>query len=239
MYIPAQTSLRQKSHGPHAGYFLAKRTFDIALSAILLTLALPVLIIVAVIVRLDSDGHVIYSQRRVGSRRSWMDGQPVWVAREFTIYKFRTMYKDAPKATHEEYMRGFITAAESSKQRFEVDGVYKLTNDPRVTRVGRLLRKLSIDELPQLWNVLKGDMSLVGPRPALPYEVELYQDWHAGRLNTPQGLTGLWQVSARSQVDFDAAIQLDLEYIERQSLLFDLQILARTPGAALRAKGGA
>lgn len=240
MYVPLSTSLKHDARSARrAGYFVAKRVIDVVGAGTLLLLTLPVLLVVSVLIALDSKGPVIYRQTRIGSRRVVRNGTVTWTPREFTIYKFRTMLKDAPRSTHEEYMRGFIGATGDERCRYVSDGLYKLTNDPRVTRVGRVLRKLSIDELPQLWNVLKGDMSLVGPRPALPYEVEMYKDWHLARLNTPQGLTGLWQVSARSQVDFDESVKLDLQYIAKQSILVDLLILLKTPFVAVMAKGGA
>src|SRR5690554_5099401 len=213
MYVPLSTSLNHDARSARrAGYFVAKRVIDVVGAGTLLLLTLPVLLVVSVLIALDSKGPVIYRQTRIGSRRVVRNGTVTWTPREFTIYKFRTMLKDAPRSTHEEYMRGFIGATGDERCRYVSDGLYKLTNDPRVTRVGRVLRKLSIDELPQLWNVLKGDMSLVGPRPALPREVAGWSPEAHERLRVKPGLTGMWQVHGRSAAAFDDYVRYDLYY---------------------------
>jgi exopolysaccharide biosynthesis polyprenyl glycosylphosphotransferase len=186
---------------------LAKRTFDVVVSSIGLLLLSPVLLAVAIAIELDGHGGpVLFRQKRVGLHR-----QP------FTLLKFRTMVREAEHQLSE------------LANRNEADGpLFKLRNDPRITRVGRFLRRYSLDELPQLFNVLKGEMSLVGPRPPLPTEVALYEDWQLDRLEVRPGITGLWQVSGRSELSFDEYVRLDLFYIENWSMLYDLFVVAKT-----------
>ena len=194
---------------------MAKRALDITVAAVLLVLAAPLMLLIALAIKLDSPGPVIFRQRRVGK-----DG------RLFTFYKFRGMVADAEARLHE--------VAHLN----EVDGpIFKSRRDPRVTRVGRVLRRTSLDELPQLWNVLRGDMSLVGPRPPLPTEVTRYEPWQRDRLLVPGGITGLWQVSGRNLLGFEDMVRLDLEYITRWSLWLDLRILLRTILVVLTARG--
>jgi len=194
---------------------VAKRALDITVAAALLVLAAPLMLLIALAIKLDSPGPVIFRQRRVGK-----DG------RLFTFYKFRGMVADAEARLHE--------VAHLN----EVDGpIFKSRRDPRVTRVGRVLRRTSLDELPQLWNVLRGDMSLVGPRPPLPTEVTRYEPWQRDRLLVPGGITGLWQVSGRNLLGFEDMVRLDLEYITRWSLWLDLRILLRTILVVLTARG--
>ena len=192
-----------------------KRLIDIAGALVLLLLTLPVLVLSAVLVRLSSRGPVIFRQRRAG-----LHGQP------FVLFKFRTM----------------IDGAEAMKQSLlefnELKGaIFKMKNDPRITKVGRLLRITSIDELPQLWNVLRGEMSLVGPRPPTLDEVSCYRAWHRRRLSVRPGITGLWQTSARECNDFDDRVRMDLRYIERRSLLGDLRLLSATVPTVLSRRG--
>jgi lipopolysaccharide/colanic/teichoic acid biosynthesis glycosyltransferase len=173
----------------------------------------------------------------VGARRWAHAGYSYWKQNTFNFYKFRTMVCGADPSTHQAFVTAFI------KGRVELSSTncaeYKLTRDPRVTRLGRILRKTSLDELPQFLNVLKGDMSLVGPPPALPYEVELYQECHKRRFQIYSGLTGWWQVKGRSQVSFDEMCDLDRYYIEHASLALDLKILLLTPWAVLSGRGAA
>ena len=159
--------------------------------------------------------------------------------RHFVLYKFRTMHVNSDQAVHREYVTKLIAnQAERKPAEGQGDGVYKLTNDKRITRVGRLLRRSSLDELPQILNVLKGDMSLVGPRPAIPYELEAYQTWHRRRvLEAKPGVTGLWQVTGRSLVRFDEMVRLDLRYAVSWSLWLDMKILLLTPRAVFRGAG--
>ena len=201
---------------------ILKRYFDVAAVIVILTLSLPLLVLLALMIKLDSRGPVLFSQPRVGR-----------FGEMFSMYKFRSMATNANAQDHELHVRRLIRDNVQPK-----DGAsLKLPSDPRITRVGRMIRKLSIDELPQLFNVLRGEMSLVGPRPPLPYEVEEYQTWHKKRLEVPPGITGLWQVTARNQVSFDEMVRLDLEYIQSQSLWMDIQLLLRTPWSIILAKG--
>ncbi len=154
--------------------------------------------------------------------------------RVFLFYKFRTMRVDADDAAHREYQRRFIAGAPDANLGDDERPAYKLRGDTRVTRVGNVLRRLSLDELPQLLNVVRGDMSIVGPRPPIPYEVEAYDLWHRKRLDMKPGLTGLWQVSGRNRLSFEEMVRLDLYYIENWSLLLDLKIILRTLPVMLR-----
>lgn len=202
---------------PHltGGRRLVKAVFDVSLAAALLVLLAPVLLVLALVVKLDSGGSVLFRQTRIG--RS---------GESFQIVKFRTMYADA-----EQHLAAVRTRNESS-------GVlFKIRDDPRITRSGRWMRRYSLDELPQLMNVVRGDMSLVGPRPPLPAEVERYPQDMRRRLVVKPGMTGLWQVSGRSDLSWDEAIRLDLQYVENWSLTVDLVILMRTATAVMRASG--
>jgi lipopolysaccharide/colanic/teichoic acid biosynthesis glycosyltransferase len=198
-------------------YELGKRLLDITLATILLAVSSPVLLVVAVLVRTTSPGPVLFRQTRVGRA-----GAP------FRMLKFRTMRHGCDDAAHRDYIRRLL-----SDQADAYDGLYKLVDDPRVTRVGAVLRRLSIDELPQLLNVLKGDMTLVGPRPALPFEAELFPDWATPRYLVAPGVTGLWQVSGRNRLTMLQGLKLDVEYVEQRSFVVDLLILFRTVPAVL------
>jgi exopolysaccharide biosynthesis polyprenyl glycosylphosphotransferase len=195
---------------------LAKRLFDVAVASVLLLLLSPLLLVAALLVRLTSRGAAIFRQERAG-----MGG------RAFTLYKFRTMVQGAEK-----------DRAKLEDQN-EMEGpVFKIKADPRVTGLGKVLRKTSIDELPQLWNVLKGDMSLVGPRPLPTYEVEKFEPWQRRRMTMRPGITCLWQISGRNKVTtFVEWMRLDLEYVDRWSLGLDLKILLKTIPAVLGARG--
>lgn len=196
-------------------YRYVKRFFDIVISLVMLLFAAPFMLVAALLVKFTSPGPVIFKQVRVG-----MGGRLFW------CYKFRSMCADAEKRK------------ETLMHLNETDGpVFKIKNDPRVTPVGRILRKLSIDELPQLFNVLKGDMSIVGPRPPLPSEVEKYGSRERGRLAVRPGLTCLWQVSGRSSIGFDRWMELDLLYIETMSLTNDIKIVLKTVPAVLKGSG--
>lgn len=192
-----------------------KRVLDISVASIAIVLTSPIMLVTAILIKLESPGPVIFKQVRVGK-----DGE------HFYCYKFRSMYVDAEQRLRELQAKN------------EADGpVFKMKRDPRVTRVGRVIRKLSIDELPQLFNVLKGEMSLVGPRPALPSEVAKYTYEQIGRLHAIPGITGLQQVSGRSDLDFKRWVELDLQYIAEQSIWKDLEILLRTIPAVLLGRG--
>jgi len=220
-------------------YYLLKRILDIILAAIALILLMPLMSVIAILIKLDSPGPVFYVQERVGVRRRSQNGNSYWQQVLFRCYKFRSMVANADPAIHQAYVKALINndSQEMALLQGRPTPITKLVNDPRITRLGRFLRKSSLDELPQLINVLKGDMSLVGPRPAIPYEVEQYKPWQRRRLETLPGMTGLWQVTARSTATFDEIIQLDIQYIEQQSLWLDLKILFKTPCVVLTCKG--
>jgi lipopolysaccharide/colanic/teichoic acid biosynthesis glycosyltransferase len=197
-----------------------KRALDLTLATLGLIVVSPLLAAIWLAVRLTSPGPAIFRQERLG-----LDKQP------FTMYKFRSMATGNSDAIHREYVSRMLVADEGSEK---VGGLYKLTADPRVTRIGAWLRKTSLDELPQLFNIVKGEMSLVGPRPVLAWEAELFKPEAMARFDTRPGLTGLWQVSGRNLLTMPQALALDVEYVRRQSLWLDLSILARTLPAQLR-----
>ena len=205
-----------------------KRMIDVLGSLSLLALLSPVFLAIAVAVKLTSEGPVLFRQKRIGEY-----GTP------FTFLKFRSMYTDNDSSQHKEYVRQLI-AGRAAKQPTDGngEGVFKLTNDPRITPVGSFLRRTSLDELPQFLNVLRGEMSLVGPRPPVPYEVEAYATWHRRRLlEAKPGITGLWQVEGRSRVGFDDMVRLDLRYARNCSPWLDLKILIQTPRAVIAGNG--
>jgi lipopolysaccharide/colanic/teichoic acid biosynthesis glycosyltransferase len=226
-------------------YFFCKRLIDIVVSLIAFIVLMPLMLIVAVSIALESPGPVIFSQKRVGARRRRRRGRTEWEIVTFTFYKFRSMHYDNNPTIHKQFMKAFIKGDQQEMLRVQngasANGskpkALKLVNDPRITRVGKIIRKTSLDELPQLWNVLKGDMSLVGPRPPIPYEVEEYEDWQRRRLEAIPGLTCLWQVDGRSTVSFNDQVRLDVEYIEKQSLWLDFRVLLQTIPAVVAGKG--
>jgi lipopolysaccharide/colanic/teichoic acid biosynthesis glycosyltransferase len=205
-----------------------KRMIDVVGSLTLLAILSPILIIIAVVIKLTSRGPVLFRQKRIGEY-----GTP------FTFFKFRSMYINNDSSEHKEYVCQLIAGqAEKRSANGNGTGVFKLTNDPRITPLGRILRRASLDELPQLVNVLRGEMSLVGPRPPVPYEVEAYATWHRRRLlEAKPGITGLWQVYGRSRVEFDDMVRLDLRYARDCSPLLDLKILLQTPRAVMGGDG--
>jgi exopolysaccharide biosynthesis polyprenyl glycosylphosphotransferase len=198
------------------GAYLVKRVFDIVSAVILMVLLVPVFLGVAMAIRLEDPGPVLFKQTRVGRWGSL-----------FTMWKFRSMYTDAERRKQElmanNEMQGGV--------------IFKMKNDPRVTKVGRIIRKTSIDELPQLWNVIKGDMSLVGPRPPVPQEVDQYSLSDRRRLEVIPGITCIWQISGRSEIPFDQQVELDAQYIQSQSFWNDIKILLKTVPALLFGKG--
>ena len=193
-----------------------KRTIDVLASGIGLVLLAPLFLVVALAIKLDSPGPVFYRSMRMGRGR-----------RPFAFYKFRSMTADAAERQDELAVHN------------EAEGgpIFKIRNDPRMTRVGRRLRRWSIDELPQLWNVFRGDFSIVGPRPPIPHEVDGYQRWQKRRLDVAGGLTCIWQVSGRSEVDFEEWMRMDMRYIHRKGLWVDLKLIARTFKAVLSGRG--
>ena len=206
-------------------YRFAKRSLDVLVAGMLLILLVPVLATCALLVKRGSPGPILFRQQRVG-----------WGGEVFTFLKFRSMYADADPSLHRAYVTALIKGqAELHEHR---DGsMYKLVHDPRITPIGHFLRRTSLDELPQLWNVLRGEMSLVGPRPPIPYEVEEYGPIELARLTVKPGLTGLWQVSGRSRTTFAEMVALDLTYIREQSFLMDMRILLRTVPTILGRSG--
>ena len=205
-----------------------KRMIDMAGSMAVLILCLPLLALIALVVKLTSRGPVLFRQPRLGQ-----------YGRKFTFLKFRSMYVNSESKIHEEYVKQFITGAAGTEQSNGTEQkLYKLTADPRITPVGRILRSTSLDELPQLFNVLAGEMSLVGPRPPLSYEYDRYDLWHKQRLLAVKpGITGLWQVDGRSRVKFDEMVRLDIRYARTWSLWLDIKILMRTPRAVVTGSG--
>lgn len=193
-------------HNVTGSYIVLKRVLDIIFSLLCIVLAFPVMIITAAAIKIDSPGPVLFTQYRCG-----------FGGKVFKMYKFRSMIADAEKAKS-----ALLDKNETS------GSMFKIKADPRVTRVGRIIRKTSIDELPQLINVLKGEMSMVGPRPPIVDEVEDYDRWHNLRMSVKPGMTGLWQISGRSDVGFEEMVRLDLKYIRERSLLYDMRILIRT-----------
>jgi lipopolysaccharide/colanic/teichoic acid biosynthesis glycosyltransferase len=197
---------------------VARRGFDVLVATILILLLAPLLLLVAVLIKLDSRGPVLFRQRRMGK-----DAAP------FRVCKFRTMTADAAPELHRNYIAQLAQGDDGQ------DGALKkLTADPRITRLGRTLRRFSIDELPQLFNVITGDMALVGPRPSIDYELQYYESRHFARFAVRPGITGLWQVSGRNSVGFKEMLDLDAEYAANATFATDLKILARTPLAAVR-----
>jgi len=220
-------------------YYAMKRIIDVVLASTLLILLSPLMILVAILIYVYSPGPILFKQERVGAKRQLHGKRYYWKRENFQCYKFRTMKVNADTSVHQAYIKALI---ENDEEKMTVlQGVptqpRKLVNDPRIIRPGKLLRKLSLDELPQLWNILIGDMSLIGPRPAIPYEVEMYKCWHLRRLEAQPGLTGLQQVMARCTADFDQQVLFDIEYIEKQSLWLDIKIIMKTPLAIISTKG--
>ena len=203
-----------------------KRIIDFLLSFIALVILSPLLLLIAIAIKLDSRGEIIYRREQVGK-----DGH------RFTGYKFRTMKTDNDDSEYKEYLVKYIL--ENAPYKVDHNGqlVYKVTGDPRVTRFGAMLRKTNLDELPQLFNILKGEMAFVGPRPDIPFAVDMYDKWHRQRLLVKPGITGLWQVGGRKGLSFEEMVRLDIKYINRESLLWDTKIIIFTIGTVLRGDG--
>lgn len=222
LFIPADTTRYYGSLG------VAKRIADVVIASLVLVLISPLMLLIALCVKRSSSGPVFFVQERLGR-----DGQP------FKFYKFRTMVHNSDDAIHRQFAAMFISGdkdgcAESNSG----DEVFKLKKDPRVTDLGYFMRKTSLDELPQLFNIIKGEMSLIGPRPPIAYEIEYYQPWHMERLKAVPGLTGLWQVSGRSSVSFEEMVRLDIRYINEWSPMLDFKILLKTIPVVLNGTGG-
>jgi lipopolysaccharide/colanic/teichoic acid biosynthesis glycosyltransferase len=239
-------------------YYAAKRVMDVIIASLLLVLLLPIMVLVGIAIFIYSPGPIFFVQERVGAKRHARGRFITWEPETFRCFKFRTMKLHADPAIHQAYIKALI-----ENNQIEMDAVQnaatrprafviqqnliatqtaptrprKLVDDARVIAPGRLLRKFSIDELPQILNVLRGDMSMVGPRPAIPYEVEMYKPWHMRRLLAQPGITGLQQITKRCTAEFDEQVRLDIDYIEHQSLWLDLKIAIKTPLAILTARG--
>jgi lipopolysaccharide/colanic/teichoic acid biosynthesis glycosyltransferase len=211
----------------NAGYLKVKRILDIIFTLLILIPFVVVIVIFAVLIRIDSKGPVFFRQKRVGRNGV-----------EFYMLKLRSMYVDSDDSVHRESIKLYMNGA-ALNENVDADNQYKLADDPRVTKVGRFIRKTSIDELPQFINVLRGEMTLVGPRPPLPYEVEEYGPREWIRLSGRPGLTGTWQVYGRSRVPFKKMVEMDIEYLGQQSLLEDLKLIALTLPVMLKGRGGA
>lgn len=205
---------------------IAKRAFDLIVACLSLALASPVILLIALLVRLTSPGPALFRQMRVGEH-----------GRTFQMYKFRTMRTGCSDQAHREYVVQLLTEPETPTA--VRGGLYKLADDPRVTPLGAVLRKTSLDEVPQLINVVRGEMSLVGPRPMLQYELDMLGPVHRQRLNVPAGITGLWQVSGRNRLTMRQALDLDVEYVRRASMMLDLWILVRTALVVMVPRGDA
>ena len=221
---------RKEITAPRLGEEVVKRALDMALASMLIVLAAPLLLLLWCLVRSTSAGPALFRQERVGRGM-----------RPFTMLKLRSMYADNDDRMHRDYVTTMLSAEAAEEAEEEVparnNALFKLTGDPRVTPLGAWLRRTSLDELPQLINVLRGDMSLVGPRPMLPWEAELLAAPYRRRFTVKPGITGLWQVNGRSRLSMRTALELDVEYTRRRSVLLDLSILARTVPALFR--GGA
>jgi exopolysaccharide biosynthesis polyprenyl glycosylphosphotransferase len=222
LFIPADTT---RYYSPTSKL---KRGFDLLASLLALLVTAPLMLVIALLIKRSSPGPVFFIQERLGR-----DGRP------FKFYKFRSMKHNSDDAIHRQFAAMFINGDnEGCSESNAGEEVFKLKADPRITRIGAWLRKTSLDELPQLFNIIKGDMSLVGPRPPISYEIENYQPWHMERLKAVPGLTGIWQVSGRSQVAFDDMCRMDIRYINQWSFWQDILIILKTVPVVLKGTGG-
>jgi len=225
--MSVQTAVHQETISMNQGYQRTKRILDIIFTLLILIPLCIVIVIVAVFIRLDSAGPIFFLQKRVGQNGV-----------EFNILKFRSMYVNSDDSRHREAITKYMNGQKLGEST-NGDLSYKVVDDPRVTRVGRFLRKASIDELPQFFNVLRGEMTLVGPRPPLSYEVDLYSLRDMLRLSGKPGLTGPWQVYGRSRVSFQTMVEMDIAYLQRQTLQEDLKLIALTVPVMIQRNGGA
>lgn len=221
------------------GYYMSKRILDFCVALVLLILLSPLMLLIAALIFIYSPGPVFFVQERVGAKRQFKNQEVYWKKVNFRCIKFRTMKLGADSSIHQAYIKALIENDEEQMAALQsqTTNVRKLVKDARIIRPGHFLRKLSLDELPQLWNVLRNEMSLVGPRPAIPYEVDMYKPWYLRRLEAQPGLTGLQQITARCTADFDRQVKLDIEYVEKQSFLLDLIIILKTPLVVFSTKG--
>jgi lipopolysaccharide/colanic/teichoic acid biosynthesis glycosyltransferase len=222
----AETGLAERGTDvDRAVYPQLKAIGDRLLAGVGLVAISPVLLAIAVMIRLDSPGKPLFIKERVGRN-----------GRLFKAYKFRTMFLKNDDTEYKEYLKKYVIANQPYRVDESGHAIYRVEKPP-VTRVGRIMRKTNLDELPQLVNVVKGEMSLVGPRPDIPYTVAMYKDWHRRRLAVTPGMTGLWQVSGRKNLSFEDMVRLDLEYVRKQSLALDAKILLKTVGVVLKMDG--
>ncbi len=203
-----------------------KRVLDLVLTCLMLVVLSPLLLLIILTIKISSPGPILHTQVRLGKK-----------GKAFVLYKFRSMYVDGDDAHHRSYIKELIKASSPYKVAENGESLFKIFDDSRVTTVGKLIRKYSVDELPQLLNVLRGQMSLVGPRPPLPYEYEEYSDWHRKRLDGIPGITGLWQVSGKNTIPFDRMVELDIHYLKNWSLWLDIKIILRTIPTMLKGVG--
>ncbi|MCC6170082.1 MAG: sugar transferase [Caldilineaceae bacterium] len=231
---------RLETHQPQQAdllYYAAKRVIDVGVTILALLLLWPLLLLIAALIKVESPGPVFFVQQRVGARRRVYNGETVWEIQPFPMVKFRSMAHNADQSLHEEHIKAYVSGLLDDGN--DGSAKFKLTDDPRITRVGRFLRKTSLDEAPQMINVLRGEMSLVGPRPVPLYEAALYQPEHYERLMAVPGLTGLWQVEGRGEVTFEEMMRLDIRYVRHRSFLLDFLILVQTIPVVLRGRGAA
>ena len=203
------------------------------MGSLIAVVAAPLMAVIAVAIRLDTPGPALFRQIRMGARQS-SDGS--WKPAEFEVFKFRSMHHGADESRHREYIEAFVNG-EAHEVESPSGSTFKLNGDDRVTRVGRFIRRTSLDELPQIFNVLRGEMSLVGPRPVPLYEVEGYADHHMERFGCPPGITGTWQVYGRGRVTFEEMIEMDVRYVRTRNLWLDIKLLLATIPAALSGRG--
>lgn len=226
---------RKERSGDGAVYTFLKRSTDIVVTSAALLLLLPLMLFIAVLVKLDSPGSAFFIQKRVGSKRKVENGEIKWEVTTFPMFKFRSMKQNADQSLHQAHIKAY---AEGQLKGDKADSAqFKLKEDPRITRLGKFLRKTSLDELPQLLNILRGEMSLVGPRPVPEYEVAYYEPAHFERLEALPGMTGLWQVYGRGRVTFDEMMEMDIEYVRTRNLWLDIKLLLATVPAAVRGEG--
>ncbi|MEZ4706067.1 MAG: sugar transferase [Caldilineaceae bacterium] len=226
---------RSERVGDSAGYTYAKRFLDVTVTLIALLFLLPLMILIGVLIKLDSPGSALFIQKRVGCKRKVENGEVKWEIVTFPMFKFRSMKQNADQSLHQAHIKAY---AEGRLNGNAADNAqFKLNADPRITRLGKFLRMTSLDELPQLLNILRGEMSLVGPRPVPEYEVAYYESHHFERLEALPGMTGLWQVHGRGRVTFAEMMQMDIEYVRIRNLWLDLKLLFATVPAAIKGEG--
>lgn len=233
--MATQPNISRASAQKTSGYIYSKRILDTLIVLLGIPLLAPLMLFVAIAIKLDSPGPVFFRQKRVGCTLSIRNGEPTWDVTPFEIFKLRSMHVDADESIHKDHVTAWING--ELENIADSNAKNKLQNDPRVTRVGRFLRKTSLDEIPQLINVLLGQMSIVGPRPVPEYEVAQYQPEHYRRLQTLPGVTGLWQIVGRGNVSFEEMMELDLEYVRTQSIWQDIKIIILTLPAVISGAG--